>query len=287
MKRRTNHRLFQKLASEERGLTKTQFLSPVLRGGNVQVRIAGVVMSLSVAEPAGFEGWGVFQPLSPRAAKWIRSPTMREKSEYLKLFPSVRFVLSHQVGGDKTHWLGLPANQSERQSKQGSQNLVPIQLVGECERFETIVARFDGHVCWFERRDSRVSLRVARHLREQLQKLTKPEQLQLSECTKAEMEVYRKLHRRLLAEMRDPDEDRISEALKRGGGQYISHREVGDKFTVMYVVNGESHHSTVDKSTLAVQSAGICLEGMDRDFDLQSLVGVIAEGQNRGEIFHV
>lgn len=35
------------------------------------------------------------------------------------------------------------------------------------------------------------------------------------------------------------------------------------------------HTSAIAKADLTVVSSGICLSGRDRDFDLQSLVGVI------------
>ena len=39
--------------------------------------------------------------------------------------------------------------------------------------------------------------------------------------------------------------------------------------------DGEYHSSAISKQDLTVISSGICLSGLDRDFDLQSLVGVI------------
>lgn len=41
--------------------------------------------------------------------------------------------------------------------------------------------------------------------------------------------------------------------------------------------DGEYHSSAISKESLTVISAGICLDGLDRDFDLQSLVGVIEQ----------
>jgi hypothetical protein len=43
--------------------------------------------------------------------------------------------------------------------------------------------------------------------------------------------------------------------------------------TILYI--NMRHTSAIAKADLTVVSSGICLSGRDRDFDLQSLVGVI------------
>jgi hypothetical protein len=40
---------------------------------------------------------------------------------------------------------------------------------------------------------------------------------------------------------------------------------------------GESHTSAISKQDLTVVTAGICLDDLDEEFDLQSLVGVVEQ----------
>lgn len=72
------------------------------------------------------------------------------------------------------------------------------------------------------------------------------------------------------------DEGRLRDALHMGGGELREFRDRGDFWQVEWMTrNGERHTSAISKDDLTVVSSGICLSGYDRDFDLQSLVGVI------------
>ena len=55
--------LISHLAAEEDKFLQREFLAPALRGGTVHVQIGGVVCKIRI-EPADFQGWGIFHPLS-------------------------------------------------------------------------------------------------------------------------------------------------------------------------------------------------------------------------------
>jgi hypothetical protein len=72
------------------------------------------------------------------------------------------------------------------------------------------------------------------------------------------------------------DEQRLRQALQTGGGHLRDFNDRGDFYLVEWTTaDGILHTSAVTKNDLTVISSGICLSGRDRDFDLQSLVGVI------------
>jgi hypothetical protein len=74
------------------------------------------------------------------------------------------------------------------------------------------------------------------------------------------------------------DERRLKQALKQGGGELQQFRDQGNYWTVEWTTgDGQRHSSAISKGDLTVIGAGICLSGRDRDFDLQSLVGVIEQ----------
>src|SRR5262249_48168312 len=75
------------------------------------------------------------------------------------------------------------------------------------------------------------------------------------------------------------DEERLRAALHIGGGSLEGYADHGDYWTVEWTTPSGAHHtSAISKGDLTVLTSGICLSGQDRDFDLQSLVGVI-EGE--------
>jgi len=72
------------------------------------------------------------------------------------------------------------------------------------------------------------------------------------------------------------EERRLRRALEAGGGALREALDRGDFFLVEWETrDGERHTSAIAKTDLTVLSSGICLAGQDRNFDLQSLVGVI------------
>lgn len=266
-----------RLAAAEERFLSTTFLSPVIRGGAVHVRIAGVICTICI-RPVEFEGWGVFRPTSHSDAVLVRHARLAERQRYLDLFPLVRLIL---VDRREEQWLGLPAHRSD--SRFQIEGTIPVRFVEESQSFERIEARFDGTKFWYAGPDARWDPAMGSYLRQELTRLTPPEQLHRSGLTAEERAAYALNYwpRFEASEeaQRSREERRLRSALEHAGAELKEYVERQDVYTVTYEVDGQRHVSAVAKKDLSVQVAGICLSGEDEKFDLHSLVGVIREGQ--------
>jgi hypothetical protein len=270
-----------RLAAAEEQFLHNDFLAPMIHGGRVQVRVAGVVCQFRVT-PRRFTGWGVFRPTAVGSARLVRPATLAERQEYLHLFPRVLLILSGREGET---WLGAPANQGDRRLPR--ETFVPVHLVEEAQLFEVIEGRYDGGNCWFERLDPRHDPATAAYLRQKLAELTPASQLRRRSLTGEERQVYAARLQAVLDAQRDLTEDRLRGALSHAGAEFQGYLERADNYRVEFTVAGQKHVSVVAKKDLSVQVAGICLSGQDRKFDLHSLVGVLREANAEGEVVRV
>ncbi len=283
--------LLDKLEQAERRFVRTEFLAPIIGQGHVVVRIAGVVCQLKVTAglPHEFAGWAILRSLSTSKAEFVREASLTETAKYLALFPALRLVLVQRVvetRSPRPYWLALPAQQGDTRFRIAGPAMLLLSEDG-LDRFETIVARFDGRLFWYERRDPARDPAIAAYLREQLTKQEadgvppKPDRLHAPGLSREEREAYGFVRALLAQAQRDKIELRLSEALAHAGAELRSYVERGDVYVVTYEVDGRQHVSTVQRDDLTVRTAGICLAGQDRRFDLGSLVGVLREAENR------
>lgn len=269
-----------RLAAAEDRFLASDFLAPVLRGGHVQVRIAGVICDLRI-QPNDFEGWGIFRPITHNEARLVRPARLSERQRYLQLFPLVRIILAERMGD---HWLCLPANRADARLR--IQGVPSVHLVEEAQLFEVVQSRFDGAQFWYDGPDPRYDPAMAAFLRQALDRMVEPEKLDRPGLTPEERAAYA-IHywpRYQASEegRRSCEEQRLRQALAHAGAELKDFLERKDVYTITYEVDGQRHVSVVSKSNLSVQVAGICLSGEDENFDLQSLVGVIREAQGQG-----
>lgn len=293
------HDLLNKFENQENEFLQKEFLAPALRGGSVGVRIAGATCEIKV-QPADFHGWGVFQPQSHTLAKLVREATLSERRDYLKLFPQIRMHVCRRIG---TVWFGSAASFGDSRIK--LEGITPISFASEIQMFDCIRTRYDGNRFWFEEIDSRADPTMPVYLREAISERIEPEELQKSGLSAEQRAAYELNFWELTgreqpesnspveheatetgwrSDSEDPVRKRLRESLSHAGAELVDYLERDDSCRVSFSVGGQQFTSSVNTSDLSVQVAGICLSGQDQKFDLGSLVGVLREGSESGEI---
>jgi hypothetical protein len=279
MARRKLHDSIDRLAAEERKFLDVEFLAPVFGGGAVEVRIAGVVCRLSVTL-GDFTGFGVFKPTSHSAAALVRPASLSERQKYLRLFPRVAVVNRWRDGKSTS---AVAANTPDARFSNAAE--VDLRLAEDSELFDTVAARFDGRAFWFEEVDPRADPAAAPYLRRALAAMTEPKALDRPALLPGQRLAYLLNYRDRLAAMvvdeRTRSENRLREALAHAGAELRDFVERHGEYRVTFDVDGSRHVSVVRKDNLTIESAGICLSGQDRDFDLESLVGVLREAREQ------
>jgi len=283
--------ILNRLEAAERGFLERDVLAPVLAGRPIGVRIAGVVCNLRVEGPRDVgasggrspEGWRILRPLALDCARIVRPATLAETHAYLHLFPAVRLIV---VAREERTWHALPAAQGDSRFKIARP--VPILLAEEgLQPFETVVARFDGRLFLYEARDGRRNPAPAAYLRDAIAIPTPPAVLRKPGLSAEERAAYAWAWGLLEEARRDTVAARLEEALAHAGARLRAFLERDDVYTVTYSVGHERHTSAIRKDDLTVLTAGICLSGRDRDFDLASLVGVLREAAGEGATVRV
>jgi hypothetical protein len=279
------HEILDALAAAEQRAFAAELLAPMVRGGIVQVRIAGIICRLR-ARPFDFEGWGVFQSTSATTARLVRPARLQERRQYLDRLPLLRMIVCLR---ERDEWLSIPAHRADARFR--FEGFVPVRLADEVELFEVVLTRFDGAHCWYDGPDPRRDPSMAAYLRESLARMLEPDQLSRPGLTAEERAAYALNYApRLQAELearRDRVEDRLRAALAHAGAAFREYQERGDVYRVVYEVDGHRQVSVVNRDDLSVQVAGICLSGRDSQFDLQSMVGVLRQAEGDGATVRV
>jgi len=267
-------KLLQQIASAEAQLQLTQFLAPTLKGGRVRTRLAGMVYTFT-PKPRHFEGWGIFQPADEQTARLVEEADLPQIAAYLQHFQIVRLRLAYRLQSQT--WLAYPVNEADVRQRFKAVKPVPVHLVTQGVAFEQIVARWNGNSCWFEEIDRRADPTIAENLQTALKQLIPVEELQFKSITPEMRSLYELVAGRTEGFTQPQrDEKRLRQALKLGGGELHQFQDRGDYWTVDWITaDGTRHTSAIAKDDLTVISSGICLSGRDRNFDLQSLVGVM------------
>jgi hypothetical protein len=270
------HALLAQIAAQEKQLLATQFLAPCVKGGKVRTRVAGMVYTFT-PNPQKFEGWGIFQSVDEQTATLTAEADLPQIAIYLQHFQTLRLRLAYRLQNQT--WLAYPVNEADMRQRFKVVKPVPVHLVTEGVAFEQIMTRWHGASCWFEEIDRRADPTIAESLQSALKQLISVEELHFKGITPEMRSLYDLVTQRTEGFAHPQrDEKRLRQALKLGGGELHQFQDRGDYWTVDWTTaDGVRHTSAIAKDDLTVVSSGICLSGRDRDFDLQSLVGVMED----------
>jgi hypothetical protein len=272
--------IVKKLAAQEKQLLGSQVLAPVVPGSKVRLRLDGAIYEL-VLDRQEFEGWAIMQVVAPGQANFVEQAPPLLVGQYLKLFPRIRMVLIERF---QNRWWALAASSSDTRIQLTGP--APVQLVTSGASFETVNARFDGSTFWFEGIDRRRDPAISRQLRQALADDVAPQELHCKGMIPREQLAYKMLFvdKHNLDKIAAPPDDRtrIGNALSHADARLESfwYQDEGERASVRFVLGGKTHVVEIRPGDLSVVSAGICLDGRDRDFDLTSLVSVLREYDN-------
>lgn len=306
--------LIARLSQESQQLLEREGIAPLLPGGRIRTRVSGLVYEFRPRQR--FTGWSRFRPLNEREADIIGEAQPWERSGYLELFPLLRVILlwPDTSGRYPGTWLAIPYNDSDAHQRFDlPMEPLPVFLcdpTAGAERFERVLARVDGRTLWFDGIDLLADPTHAEWLRNAADQENVPDILpglaaserqallfsrlrtfeltltgntpqppQTQPRTRQEQQAWlnRQFHQLTL-------EGRLRHALAKADATLHSYSEViatdgsVSQLIVEWSQHGQAHRyrSSLDPR-LTIVSSGICLSGRDRDFDLTSLVSVMAD----------
>lgn len=264
--------LFTKIETAEKEFYDTEFVSPVVHDCKVRVRILGLVQEFRVL--GDFEGWAILKPYSEKFVRVVGSPNLLQIEKYLNQFPSIRVTLCERR---EDGWYGF--------THQGSGVEIQVLLADGVSLFDTVLVHYDPVNCWFAGIDRSTHPSFGELLRKALNKSILPEKLGIRGLIPFHRKAYQWQYFLSKEHLKEVTLETIKKAVEHGAGKFLSYIERNDSYIVTFSLDGEEFRATIMKKNFEVISAGICLSGTDRKFDLQSLTGVIKEGQNRNLIY--
>jgi len=273
--------LIKDMGKKEKSISKSIFISPIFNTDQVVTSVSGLIHKLYIPKITK-PGWYKIKPSNLNRAKVVGEADFLEIDQYLKNLYKVRIIVVYK---DKDIFYGIPLKNNNI-GLDFSQP-VPIYLVSEdqVQFFDMITCRFDGANVWYHESDMSNDPAKAEYLRDQFDKYNDPKKIQYKGLTVEEKLAY-SLRHSLDKKFRETlKENLIKKDVEHSGGEFVKFVEKKDHFSVTYKVDGQSYTSYVSKDTAHhVITAGICLSGTDRKYDLASLVNVLREGQRKGRI---
>jgi hypothetical protein len=236
--------------------------------------VRGLVYELDVAG-AG-PGWWMCQALDAHRAAVVDAAQPWQRGAYLALWPALRLVLVEPLRDDD--WVALAFNPADASQRFAISGPLVVRLVEGGQPFERVIGRVEGATVWYDEPDRRADPATAELLRDAL--AAGHEMPPVAGLGPGERAGYALLAERRVAAARAAaaarTERRLRDALMVGGARLVGYEAGEGVLRVAWERDGQRSVTLVG-ANLDVVSAGICLSGEDRRFDLASIVGVVRD----------
>lgn len=285
--------LRNKFAAKELELRNKEFMAPYAEEIRfAHVKINGIVHPFRIVGFKG-HGFGVFAPRDGSSARFVRNADIADVRAYFDILPKLHFILCYET--DKG-WVGYPMNLESADKTLGLASETIIKNVTDCERFDVIVARYDSANFWYDEPFSGADLKKSSEMRECFCKGQTPDRMKqslsrikgLSPEDRTSFDLAIKSWHRF---QQLTTESRIKQVLEESGAKLGSYVVRGENVEVRWTTDrGTAYTSMVNKDSLDVVSAGICLDPhdgdgpMDTKFHLRDLPYIMKQGEDKGVI---
>ncbi len=297
MPRKDIFSLIDKVGKAEKELISGDIFASVAPNSRlIRTSVSGMVREFNIPKQKT-AGLRIFHATSTSIAKYVRDADAVEARQYLDLLPKVNFVLVYR---DDLYWYGFPANLESYTTRIGDPALVRVHNADNVEVFDHVISRYDGACFWFDDLDFRVDPERVLNMRQALQgrdwaKIStvavddvRTYALDIKGLTPEDAIAYQLVARRLIQETRSTLESRLESELKNVEAKLDSYVERGDNVEVRWVnASGQPYTSVIRKDDFQVVTAGICVSGEDRKFDLKSLVGVVTNAEKKRGVVRI
>lgn len=285
---KTARDLLTKMVAREREVRSREFLAPYTeQSKHAIVKIDGMNYRFRIV---GFQGsgFGVFQPVDPTCARFVRTAEFNQTYDYLQILPRMYVILVCQTD---LGWCAYPFNTESAKTKFGVDFEIIVRNASDVERFDVVTVRCDGRNFWFDEPFAGSDPIKADSLREAFALRAEPFKMrravdQLKGVTPEERKSFELALASWRQFQRQSTEGRLKEMLAAGGGELDNYVIRGKQIEITWQAHsGTYYKSHVDKDTFDVVSAGICLNDEDQKFHLKDLPGIIKEGEDGGLIY--
>lgn len=267
--------LINRLGHQEKDLLRNQeiFSSFSPTAETIITRISGMIYHFKIKK-IDHSGFGIFKPINSTFANFVRDADDLQVEQYLKLLPQVKAIFAFKTD----FWYCMPQNTSAY-NKLGFNAITPVFNADNIEALDYFVGRYDGNGIWFENLDPNCdAIKI-----ESLKDCLKTKKLQKIKGLTPEDEMILNLILKKKEEQEEATfEGRLKALFAKKNAILDSFKERGQELEVKWKTHsGQPYTTWVKKSNFSVISAGICLNHEDHKFDLNSLIGIVSQGERR------